>query len=70
MNNLSVLHAGLFAYAEVEHEVAVRHREKGGRGWPRASEALSLAVRQWRAFLFLRLICAVVINPPVFINFN
>lgn len=68
MKKLSVLHVGLFAYAEVGHGVAVRDRETGQRGWLRALEALSLVMKQWRTFVFLQLICVVIIVPLVFIE--
>jgi len=68
MKNLSLLQVGLFAYAEVEHGVAGRDRETGGRGWLRALETLSLVVKQWRAFEFHQLICVAVISPLVFIE--
>lgn len=68
MENLSLLQVDLFAYAEVEHGVAGRDRQMGGRGWLRALETLSPVVKQWRAFVFHQLICVAIISPLVFIE--
>lgn len=57
-----------FVYVDSGYGVALRDRQKGGRGWLRALDALSLVVKKWRAFVFPQFVCIVNIAPLV--NFN